>query len=239
MTVPAWLDRAEYPFAPRWLDLPAGRMHYVDEGQGRPIVFVHGTPDWSFVWRHLIKALRPRYRCIAPDNLGFGLSDKPPGLPRTRRPSRRPISARLIDAPRPARRHAGAPRLRRAVRPVLRHRQPGQRQEPGPAEHVDVVAARRSALRALRQALRRRARPLPLPPAELLRARHHEARHRGPGALPAPHPGAVRAARSAPRPSAWPPTPMPARCSAPASGTTGSGAATRRSATFRRSSSGA
>src|SRR6266568_2967426 len=52
-------------------------MHYVDEGQGPAIVFVHGTPDWSFVWRHLIKALSPQYRCIAPDNLGFGLSDKP------------------------------------------------------------------------------------------------------------------------------------------------------------------
>lgn len=79
MTVPAWVDRAEYPFAPLWLDLPAGRMHYVDEGQGPPLVFVHGTPDWSFVWRHLITALSPRYRCIAPDNLGFGLSDKPRG----------------------------------------------------------------------------------------------------------------------------------------------------------------
>ena len=78
MAVPAWLDRAEYPFTSRWLDLPAGRMHYVDEGQGPALVFVHGTPDWSFVWRHLIKALSPRYRCIAPDNLGFGLSDKPP-----------------------------------------------------------------------------------------------------------------------------------------------------------------
>jgi haloalkane dehalogenase len=79
MTSPAWLDRAEYPFVSRWLDLPAGRMHYVDEGQGPPVVFVHGTPDWSFAWRHLIKALSPGYRCIAPDNLGFGLSDKPQG----------------------------------------------------------------------------------------------------------------------------------------------------------------
>jgi haloalkane dehalogenase len=73
----SWLNRIEYPFASRWLDLPAGRMHYVDEGQGRPIVFVHGTPDWSFGWRHLIKALSPGFRCIAADNLGFGLSDKP------------------------------------------------------------------------------------------------------------------------------------------------------------------
>ena len=77
MAAPAWLDRAEYPFTSRWLDLPDGRMHYVDEGRGRPLVFVHGTPDWSFAWRHLIKALSPRYRCIAPDNLGFGLSEKP------------------------------------------------------------------------------------------------------------------------------------------------------------------
>ena len=79
MTVPAWLDRAEYPFTSHWVDVPDGRLHYVDEGQGRPLVFVHGTPDWSFAWRHLIKALSPRYRCIAPDSLGFGLSDKPQG----------------------------------------------------------------------------------------------------------------------------------------------------------------
>jgi pimeloyl-ACP methyl ester carboxylesterase len=53
-------------------------MHYVDEGRGRPLLFVHGTPDWSFSWRHLIKALAPSFRCVAADNLGFGLSDKPP-----------------------------------------------------------------------------------------------------------------------------------------------------------------
>lgn len=79
MATPGWLDTGEYPFASRWLDLPSGKLHYVDEGRGRPIVMVHGTPDWSFLWRHLIKALAPRYRCIALDNLGFGLSDRPPG----------------------------------------------------------------------------------------------------------------------------------------------------------------
>ncbi len=52
-------------------------MHYVDEGTGNPIVFVHGTPTWSFVWRQQIKSLSRQYRCIAPDHLGFGLSDKP------------------------------------------------------------------------------------------------------------------------------------------------------------------
>lgn len=76
---PAWLDRAAYPFASHWLDLPVGRMHYVDEGHGRPVLFVHGTPTWSFLYRRLLLGLRDGYRCIAPDNLGFGLSAKPAG----------------------------------------------------------------------------------------------------------------------------------------------------------------
>lgn len=74
---PAWLDRAEFPFAPHWLDVGPGRLHYVDEGEGRPVVMVHGTPTWSFLYRHLIKAFRAQHRCVAPDNLGFGLSDRP------------------------------------------------------------------------------------------------------------------------------------------------------------------
>ena len=72
-----WLDRTIYPFNPHYLDLPIGHMHYIDEGQGEPIVFVHGTPTWSFLYRDLIKRLSARYRCIAPDQIGFGLSDKP------------------------------------------------------------------------------------------------------------------------------------------------------------------
>lgn len=72
-----WLDLNEYPFAPHYLSLPAGRLHYVDEGAGEPVVFVHGTPVWSFVYRHLIKGLQADYRCVAPDHLGFGFSDKP------------------------------------------------------------------------------------------------------------------------------------------------------------------
>lgn len=74
-----WLDRSMYPFAPHYLDLPMGRMHYVDEGQGAPVLMVHGTPTWSFLYRHLIQGLSQQYRCIAPDHLGFGLSDKPAG----------------------------------------------------------------------------------------------------------------------------------------------------------------
>jgi haloalkane dehalogenase len=80
---PAWLDRAGYPFRSRYLDLPAGRLHYVDEGAGPPVLFVHGTPTWSYEWRHLIAALAPRWRCVAPDLLGFGLSARPPGFPYT------------------------------------------------------------------------------------------------------------------------------------------------------------
>ncbi len=72
-----WLDRRLYPFDSRFFALPAGRMHYIDEGRGPPIVFVHGTPTWSFLYRDLISRLRTEHRCIAPDNLGFGLSDKP------------------------------------------------------------------------------------------------------------------------------------------------------------------
>ena len=72
-----WLDRTEYPFRPHHFNTPAGQMHYVDEGKGEVILFVHGNPSWSFLYRHLIKALSPNYRCVAPDNVGFGLSDKP------------------------------------------------------------------------------------------------------------------------------------------------------------------
>ena len=77
--IPAWVDRTEYPFQPRALDVGAGTMRYLDEGQGAPVVMVHGTPSWSFLYRHLVKGLRDRWRCIVPDHLGFGLSDKPTG----------------------------------------------------------------------------------------------------------------------------------------------------------------
>ena len=77
MPIPEWLDRSEYPFTPNWLGVSGGRMHYVDEGTGPPALFVHGTPTWSFEYRHVIRAARDRCRCIAPDHLGFGLSDRP------------------------------------------------------------------------------------------------------------------------------------------------------------------
>ena len=76
--LPAWLDRGAYPFPVRSVRLPHGSaMRYVDEGQGEPVLFVHGTPSWSFEWRHVIRALSATHRCIAPDLLGFGLSERP------------------------------------------------------------------------------------------------------------------------------------------------------------------
>lgn len=75
-TVP-WLDREQWPYQPRWADVGEGRLHYVDEGTGPPVVLVHGTPTWSFEWRHVIAGLKHRHRLVALDHLGFGLSDRP------------------------------------------------------------------------------------------------------------------------------------------------------------------
>ncbi|MBO6515637.1 MAG: alpha/beta fold hydrolase [Bacteroidia bacterium] len=73
----SWLDRELYPFQHKYLTLKNGTMHYVDEGQGPILLFVHGTPTWSFLYRDLIKELSSRFRCIAIDHLGFGLSESP------------------------------------------------------------------------------------------------------------------------------------------------------------------
>lgn len=74
---PTWLDRTEYPFESNYMDLGPGRLHYVDEGEGRPILLLHGNPTWSFLYREIIRDLSEEYRCVAPDYFGFGLSDKP------------------------------------------------------------------------------------------------------------------------------------------------------------------
>jgi haloalkane dehalogenase len=66
-----------YPFNSHYQDLKGLRYHYIDEGEGDPIVMLHGNPTWSFYFRELIKALSPPYRSIVPDHIGCGLSDKP------------------------------------------------------------------------------------------------------------------------------------------------------------------
>ena len=72
-----WVDPQEYPFTSNFFETESGKIHYVDEGEGEVLLFVHGTPTWSFLYRDLIKNLSKTHRCIAIDHLGFGLSDKP------------------------------------------------------------------------------------------------------------------------------------------------------------------
>jgi pimeloyl-ACP methyl ester carboxylesterase len=72
-----WLDKTEYPFTSNYSDINGLKLHYIDEGQGETVLFVHGTPSWSFEYRNIIKNLKANYRCVAFDHVGFGLSDKP------------------------------------------------------------------------------------------------------------------------------------------------------------------
>lgn len=75
--LPPWLKEI-YPFSPRRFDTGSGVMSYLDEGQGNEaVLMVHGNPTWSFFYRNVVLALRGRIRCIVPDHLGCGLSDKP------------------------------------------------------------------------------------------------------------------------------------------------------------------
>ena len=67
----------EYPFTGRTIDLDGLAYHYLDEGSGPPLVMLHGNPSWSFYYRNLVTALAGRYRCIVPDHIGCGFSDKP------------------------------------------------------------------------------------------------------------------------------------------------------------------
>jgi len=69
--------RRLYPFQSHFLNLDGLRYHYLDEGQGEPIVMLHGNPTWSFYFRNMVRGLSSEYRCIVPDHMGCGLSDKP------------------------------------------------------------------------------------------------------------------------------------------------------------------
>jgi cis-3-alkyl-4-acyloxetan-2-one decarboxylase len=69
--------RSLYPFQSHEVTLGGHRCHYLDEGNGPVLLMVHGNPTWSFYWRSLILALRDRYRVVAVDQIGCGLSDKP------------------------------------------------------------------------------------------------------------------------------------------------------------------
>jgi len=74
------LDTTLYPFDSNYHQLASGHcMHFVDEGPAgaQPVVMVHGNPTWSFYYRNLIRGLTDRHRCLAPDHVGMGLSDRP------------------------------------------------------------------------------------------------------------------------------------------------------------------
>jgi haloalkane dehalogenase len=76
---PSWVPADLYPFASHFEDINGSRVHYLDEGAGPPLILLHGNPTWSFLYRDVIAGLRDRYRCIAVDYPGFGLSQAAPG----------------------------------------------------------------------------------------------------------------------------------------------------------------
>lgn len=78
-TFPSSLAR-EYPFAPKTFVTARGaRMSFLDEGprSDEAVLMLHGNPTWSFYYRKLVQALAPSHRCIVPDHIGMGLSEKP------------------------------------------------------------------------------------------------------------------------------------------------------------------
>jgi haloalkane dehalogenase len=92
-TLPDWVPQHLFPFRSRFLELQDCRVHYVDEGSGPVLLMLHGNPTWSFLYRDIIRALVPHWRCIALDYPGFGLSTAP------REYDFRPAShARVVEA---------------------------------------------------------------------------------------------------------------------------------------------
>ena len=67
-----------YDFQSHYLNRRGYQYHYLDEGQGEPLVMLHGNPSWSFMYRELVRGFRNTYRTVVPDHIGCGLSDKPP-----------------------------------------------------------------------------------------------------------------------------------------------------------------
>jgi haloalkane dehalogenase len=93
---PAWVPGELYPFDDHWAEVSRNLVHYVDEGDGPPILLLNGNPSWSFGWRDVIIRLRERFRCIAPDYPGFGLS-RPAGDYDFRAASHSHVVEALVD----------------------------------------------------------------------------------------------------------------------------------------------
>src|SRR3954451_11112130 len=74
-------DLPDFAYAPHWREVDGLRLAHLDEGDGAPVLLVHGEPTGSYLWRHVTPPLRDAgFRCIAPDHAGFGRSDKPSDL---------------------------------------------------------------------------------------------------------------------------------------------------------------
>jgi len=80
---PQWLDEQLYPFQSRFVEVEGNRIHYIDEGTGPTLFFIHPGVGWSFMYRDIIQELRSRFRCVALDLPGFGLSPAAPGYQHT------------------------------------------------------------------------------------------------------------------------------------------------------------
>src|SRR5258708_30125311 len=76
---PQWLDEPLYPFQSRFVEVEGNRIHYIDEGTGPTLFFVHSGVGWSLLYSDIIQDLRGRFRCVALDLPGFGLSPAAPG----------------------------------------------------------------------------------------------------------------------------------------------------------------
>jgi len=83
MQRPQWLDEQLYPFQSRFVEVEGNRIHYIDEGSGPTLFFVHPGVGWSFMYSDIIQDLRSRFRCVALDLPGFGLSPAAPGYQHT------------------------------------------------------------------------------------------------------------------------------------------------------------
>ena len=68
---------SEYPFESKYIEVKGSKMHYIEEGEGEPILFLHGQPTSSYLWRNVIPHLSSQGRCIAVDHIGMGKSDQP------------------------------------------------------------------------------------------------------------------------------------------------------------------
>jgi haloalkane dehalogenase len=88
----------DFDFEPRYRELDGLRLAHLDDGDGPPVVFFHGEPTWSFLWRKVIPPVRDAgFRCIAPDYPGFGRSDKPTALEWYSYDRHTEIAAALLD----------------------------------------------------------------------------------------------------------------------------------------------